>query len=344
MKIDAPMTVLKGFPGLCGMDEPAVAMVNQRCALPGGLRCILLAGGLKPTPLGAGAGMPALRLFPDGKQSLINNWIERVSALGVWQSDPEASIEMRVVFDRSRDALEAPTERGGVNLVFESESGAYRGPAGVAHDVAERFPHDVTVLIAEANRWLDVDLAPMVQEHAERGADVTVARLADGAPAGVYLARWQALHNVAPKGFVDLKEQWLATLINEGMDVFVHTLAGQGSVPIRTREDLLTLAYGFATNTSTGVAMDPPIVSGVGVSAQERWSVISDRANVHESAVVIGSVVMPGAVVRENAVVARSVVPPGAVVEANSEVVDDIVRGDAMVATTMSATVWERTP
>ncbi len=321
------------------MDEPSVMMAPPDRRLRGGLRCILLAGGLKPTPVAAGAGMPALRLFPDGERSLLNNWIERIGALNELQVDPKDRIEVRIVFDNSRDALEAPAERGGVDLVFESESAAYRGPAGVARDVAERFPEDSTVLIAEANRWLHSSLAPLIEAHIERGADVTIARHADGAPAGMYVARKSAVSRVAPKGFIDLKEQWLATLTKAGLDVFVHTIDGSGSIPLRTREDLLELGHHLTDGDS--IALNPSIVSAANVTAAERWNVMSERSAVHGSAKVFGSIVMPGAVIRENAVVVRSVVPPGAVVEANSEVVDQIVRGDAMVASTMSASVWE---
>ncbi len=303
----------------------------------GELRCVLLAGGLRPSPLAAGAGMPALRLFPKADCSVLDNWIVRLNELHTAALTQQSEIEVRVVFDTSRDIIEDGHSCGSVRLTFEGESAAYRGPAGVVRDVVSTFGDDTTVLIAEANRWLMSGLAPMLEEHAQRDADVTIARHGDGSPAGVYLARQDAFDTVNSKGFIDLKEQWLTSLRDAGRRVFVHTLAEPGAVLLRTRKDFLALAQRLSRAGEWEKGADErSVVASKELMPTERWSVVSSRATVDPSARTVGSVVMPGAMIEAEAVVVRSLVCPGANVAAGSAIVDEVVRGDPAVASRMA--------
>ncbi|RMH27968.1 MAG: hypothetical protein D6693_04345 [Planctomycetota bacterium] len=290
------------------------ALCGGRCCVPAP-GVILLAGGLKPAPLAAATGVHPLWLAPDGTTSLLARWVERLNELARACGE-DADLEVRVVFDRSRDAAQTPRPIGRARVVFVSESGQYRGPAGVARDVADSFVTSGVTLIAETNRWLGASLIPLIREHAERGAAVTVARQADGSPAGVYLASAEALSLVPAKGFMDLKEQWLAKVIDAGLGVYVHTFAGVGAPAVRTREDLLWVARAHAP-------------------AGEPWRVVSSRAEVDPSAVILESVVMPGARVGAGAVVARSVVAPGAAIDAGAACVDGAPAGDPDLAARM---------
>lgn len=303
----------------------------------GAVRCILLAGGIRPSPLAADAGMHTLRLFPTADCSVLENWIHRLTDLHTAALTDQTEIELRVVFNTSRDIVENVRSRGVVRLAFEGESGAYRGPAGVVRDVVSTFGDDATVLIAEANRWLMSSLAPMLIEHTQRDADVTVARHEDGSPAGVYLARRDAFDTVNSKGFIDLKEQWLTSLRHAGRRVFVHTFPKPGAALLRTREDLLALAQRLSANGSAARGGDGlSVVASKELAPAESWSVVSSRASVDPSARAIGSVVMPGASIGVQAVVVRSVICPGAEVAAGEEIVDKIVRGNPAVASTMA--------
>lgn len=339
MRTGGRTTAFPDFRGPFDMADLIAIQEREALMLQGPLQCILLAGGLQPSPLAAGAGMPALRLFPDGERSVLDNWIMRIRELSPMREANDSSIEVRILFDKSRDALEAPCERGGLNLVFESESAAYRGPAGVVRDVAENVAADATILIAEANRWLTSSLAPMLVAHLERNADVTIGRHSDGSPSGLYFARRSALDLVNKRGFVDLKEQWLSLLLRAGLDVFVHTFECEGAFPLRTRTDCLALARRL--DAAAPAPAPEPILAPANFSDHERWRAVSASAEIHPTARIFGSVVMPMAKVGANAVVARSVVAPGAEIHAESEIVDEIVRGDALLASKMSARTWE---
>ena len=301
---------------------------------------VLLAGGLTPSPLASAARTPALRLFPDGAHSVLAHWLDRLGSL----ASTEEPIEVRVVFDSARDADQPPILTGPMRVVFENESGKYRGPAGVARDVALPLPGEGTVLIAEANRWLLEDLGPLMATHEARRADVTVARQADGAPAGLYLTRRSALELIPSRGFLDMKEQWLTRTMEAGLNVFVHTFDGGGAAPLRTREDVLRLARTLADDRMGG-RMDAR--AGASADAGDRvlgdaepapgtsWRVVSPLAEVDATATIAGSVVMPGARVEANAVLARAVAPPGAVVRAGARLVDAVAPGDHVVAARM---------
>ena len=306
------------------------------------MRCVLLAGGLKPTPLEVGAGMPAVRLFPTGEVSVLDNWIARLREISTVGEMGVGRTEVHVVFDHARSAIEAPTMRGGLELIFVRESGAYRGPAGVVHDVTTRFDDEAMVLIAEANRWVETSLAPMLAAHQSNAADVTVGRQADGSPAGVYVAKRSALELINPKGFVDIKEQWLSTCLASGLRVMVHTLEGGGARSMRNRPDVLNIARESAEKQMGTVISARESIFGVSESGSAgQWRAVSSRAEVDPSARVLGSVVMPGAIVGAGAVVARSIVAPGGVVGAGEEIVDQTASGDAEIASRMAARAWE---
>ena len=281
---------------------------------------VLLAGGLRPTPLAAESGVQPIWLCPDGETTLLTNWVHRLGRLAGPGARGDA-IDVRVVFDTSRDAAQTPTQVGRARVVFVSESAQYRGPAGVVKDITGQFGSGGVVLIAEANRWLTEDLTPMLAAHIDRGAAVTVARQADGSPAGVYLAGARALDLIPAKGFMDLKEQWLARVMTAGLDVVVHTFLGAGAPAVRTREDLLSVARGSAPRA------DGP------------WRVVSGRAEVDPSAVIVESVVMAGARAEAGAIVARSVLAPGSVAAEGSRHVDAVLPGDAARAARMSLEV-----
>lgn len=302
----------------------------------GELRCVLLAGGLRPSPLAADAGMPALKLFPKADCSVLDNWILRFNELHTSALSDQSEIEVRVVFDTSRGIIEDGQSCGVVRLAFEGESSKYRGPAGVVRDVVSTFGGDTTVLIAEANRWLMSSLEPMLVEHAQRDADVTVARHQDGSPAGVYLARHDAFDTVNSKGFIDLKEQWLTSLQRAGRRVFVHTLADPGAVLLRTRNDFLALARRLSGGRGEEITDERAVVASKELAPSEKRSIVSSRAKLDPSSKTIGSVVMPGATIGAGAVVVRSLVCPGANVLAGAEIVDEVIRGDPSIASIMA--------
>jgi len=69
--------------------------------------------------------------------------------------------------------------------------------------------------------------------------EVTVAANADGSPAGLYIVSAECLATIPSRGYVDLKEQWLADLRSQGRSIGVHTLPGDGALPLRTSREFI---------------------------------------------------------------------------------------------------------
>ncbi|TVQ30754.1 MAG: hypothetical protein EA376_11925 [Phycisphaeraceae bacterium] len=284
--------------------------------------CILLAGGLRPSELTAAVGRSVLNLYLTQDRTTLGLWLDRLEGLRAPGCEPPPA---RVIYDESAPA---PT-RAGVGstdrVSIEKEKRQYRGPAGALRDACETYAEADVILVADAARCLLGDLRPMLNDHLQRGADVTVASNQDGTPAGLYLVRCGALALAPKSGFMDFKEQFLSKAMREGMTILAHRLGERSSLPLRTRGQFLAASARLA-----GVAA--PDAGGIVVRGDEALEigegglrVVSPEAEVAEDAVVAESVVMPGALVGAGAVVARSIVCPGARVEAGAHVVDAVV-------------------
>jgi len=285
--------------------------------------CILLAGGLRPSELTAAVGRSVLNLYLTQDRTTLGLWLDRLEGLRAPGCEPPPA---RVIYDESAPA---PT-RAGVGstdrVSIEKEKRQYRGPAGALRDACETYAEDDVILAADAGRCLLGDLRPMLDDHARRSADVTVACNEDGTPAGLYLVRCGALKLAPKSGFMDFKEQFLSKAMREGLTILAHRLGERrSSLPLRTRGQFLAAAArlaGVPAPDAGGILVRGGEASEVGVGGLR---VVSPEAEVAQDAVVADSVVMPGALVGAGAVVARSIVCPGARVEAGAHVVDAVV-------------------
>jgi glycosyltransferase involved in cell wall biosynthesis len=260
---------------------------------------IILAGGLRPSPLARAAGCSVLDLWPTPDQTVLDAWLDRIAELA---GELSRVIPVRVVHDAATPPP-WPRRGSGGPLIIEQEPRPLRGAAGLLHDVCRDYGSHDHVLVAEGARLLTCPLEPLLADHARHGADVTVAANPDHAPAGVYVVRCGVLDLVGPSGFVDLKEQWLPRVVDAGLNVRVHELAGSGAMPLRTRRQ-------FVDAAAPG---DSRVVCAGGLIGPE--------------ATVTGSIVMPGAVVGPMANVVRSLLCPGSRVGAGAHIVDAVVRG-----------------
>lgn len=289
--------------------------------------CVLLAGGLRPSPLVLSTGRNVLDLSFTETRSVLDLWLARLGAIG--GSGAGGSFPVRVIYGGQAPAPTTPPREHWDELTVEREPSAYRGPAGVLRDVCEGLPGDATILVGESGRFMTSDLSEFVREHARRDSWITVGVNPDGSPGGVFAVRGSALELVNRVGFMDLKEQWLNKAIAAGVRVMAHPLSGRGAPILRTRLDLLHAARiasgggGFRSSTDAVVrnAGDPPAGGG---------SVVCEGARVASSAIVHDSVLMPGSEVGERALVVRSVVAPGVRVEPEAELID-VVAGSGGV-------------
>lgn len=281
--------------------------------------CVLLAGGLRPSPLVLATRRSVLDLYATETRSVLDVWLARLEPLG--------RFPVRVVYGGEMPAPTTPPRESWPELSVESETQGFRGPAGVLRDMCEGYPPDSTVLVGEASRFVSCEIAELVREHRRRNADATVGVNADGSPGGVFAIRRSALDLVNRLGFMDLKEQWLNKVLASGGAVYAHDLRGAGAMILRTRADLLDAARVALGLPRPGPALEP-VWRVPGSRPVSGASVVCAGARIASSAFVHDAVVMPGAEVGEDAVVVRSVVAPGVRVENGSELIDVVAGGD----------------
>ncbi len=151
------------------------------------------------------------------------------------------------LYDLTRDSRprirvllsEHPTDRDrlffecrGVEVVVDSND--FRGPGGALRDATDHLNEDDTILVAELSRCVLCALDGMISQHHERKNLVTVGANHDGSPSGLYVMSAEALLHIAPRGYVDLKEQWLPALRDARERIGVARLPGSGAMPLRT--------------------------------------------------------------------------------------------------------------
>jgi hypothetical protein len=298
--------------------EPAAAGGATRSSRL--VACCLLDGGVRASPLVAESGRSVLDLDVGPDRRVLDVWLDALMEL-------EWDVERPLVRVLHGGTCPAPASRAapGMTLDIRADGDAYRGPAGVVRDGLWDQPADGSFLVCEAGRYIRGGLVELVRRHQGERADVTIARDADGAPAGLLVVERAMLDVIAERGFVDLKEQWLGRIVARGARVQVHDLPRGAAMSIRTRLDLLQ-----AARAEAGVAADGQGPEACRARARlarrltPGWSV-SRRATIGNGAVVARSIVMEGAVVGQDAVVSSSLVLPGGVVAPGSLVIDRVV-------------------
>lgn len=269
--------------------------------------CVVLAGGLSQSPLMRETGLSPLDLWAGPAGTVGEIWRARFARA----AGPAASVHCLC-----GESVPAP-DCAGLGFARHPDGGAYRGPAGALHD-AQRDIGAKELLVVEGARLVEANLASLLEAHRRSEAAVTVARDGFGAPAGVYVVRAEALDFIPPRGFMDLKEQWLNKLLSAGQRVEVRDLVGR-SYLLKTRSDFLRAARELAGVADVrGEACGSRTLDGYGCHG----SVVSESARVEPGSVVVDSVIMPGAVIRAGGVVVRSLVGPGFVVEAGVPMVE----------------------
>ena len=301
----------------------------RSAAAPEVAAVVLLAGGLKPSPLVAAVGRSVLDLSITRDRTLLDLWVSALDG-PLWPSVRAPVVH--VVCGGSTADPRPPAAATGVEVRIERDRKSYRGPAGAVRDVTEHLPDEACVLVAEGHRTPLDAVDDFLLAHAEGEADVSVAVNPDGSPAGVYAVRRGALRHVPANGFMDLKEQWLNRAMGAGVSVRAVRVAPPGSMPLRTREQFLIAAKVVAGRSEGGALPECTIFDLGGANETEPFSVLARGSCLGQGAVVVDSVVMPEADVGPGAVVVRSLVCPGAKVQPGAEVVDAIVTPAGVVS------------
>lgn len=285
-------------------------------------RVVLLAGGVKPSPLARLLGAPTLDLpiLPD--RTLLDLWLEAF----------EGAREVRLVHRRDLPPRSPAHPAKGASFVAQPDKDDFRGPAGITRDVTEDMAPESLVLIAESARFPAVSLRDMLAAHRESGADITLGVNPDRSPGGLLLFRRELIADVAEQGFTDLKEQWLGRLIKGGADVRAFDLEAPGAFLIRSPEAAIEAARWADELLQAAQPDQPDRPADAHEPAKDQAvdrgvRVVQPGATVDPTARVIDSIVMSGARVGPGAIVARSILCPSADIPSGAEVVGRVIGG-----------------
>lgn len=305
------------------MAEPALATSESvPIAFPEVAAVVLLAGGLKPSPLVQAVGRSVLDLNLTPDRTLLELWVAALDG-PLWPASRAPKVY--VVCGGNTPNPEPPTIGGGLDVVIQHDRKTFRGPAGAVLDVTEDLAPGDTILVAEGHRTPLDSIDDFLLAHASGGADASVAVNPDGSPAGVYALRRRTLDQVTRVGFMDLKEQWLNKAVSTGVRVRALRLPAPGSLPLRTREQFLFAAMSLSGAETRDRLPACTILDPSRANEQAPFRVLAAGGCIGPGAVVVDSVIMPEAEVGAGAVVVRSLVCPGAKVQPGAEVVDAVV-------------------
>ena len=271
--------------------------------------CIMLAGGLRPSPLMRATGRSVLDLWITERETVLDRWMRKLAEV---REDSNGAWPLRIIHDAVLPPPWPPEARP-ETVRIELEPTPLRGPAGLLRDVCLRYPNASHVLVVEAARAFAGSLGRLIERHLASGADATVAANADGSPAGVYIIRCAALGVVPAIGFMDLKEQWLGRAQSAGFTMRIEKMRETMSHQLRDRRQFLAAAAALRDGASSR-------------------SIICRGAQVLPGAIVRESVVMAGAVVESGATVSRSLICPDTRVQAGRDLADSVITADVAFA------------
>ncbi len=277
--------------------------------------CLLLAGGLRPSPLASEAGHSVLDLHLTADRTVLDLWVEAARA-----ACRNPSLPIRVLHGEKGLFPEPSHLAGGVSI--EQEPVPYRGPAGVVFDACRAYSAHQHVLVMEAARFPAGCLPGLLARHMETGAEISMGVQPDHSPAGVWVIRCGSLASIASCGFVDLKEQWLPQILQAGRDARVVRLSEPGVLPLHTRREFLR-AVQFAHSCSVHGETVPPDSRETSTGS---FRVVCRGALIGPGATITDSIIMPGAVIGAGATVDRSVIPSRSEIKMGEKIADAVVR------------------
>ena len=134
------------------------------------------------------------------------------------------------------------------------------------------------------------------------------------------LVRCKTLHEIAPTGFVDMKEQALP-LIAQKYDVKVMHCRRPSGLPIRSLRDYIGALKHYHRRRAGKPASTDPLAEDFSpaFAIVEDGAIVAPRAHVHDS------VVLKGGVIESEAAVVRCVVCPGGVARQKTTAVDQFL-------------------
>jgi N-acetylglucosaminyldiphosphoundecaprenol N-acetyl-beta-D-mannosaminyltransferase len=301
------------------IPEPTIAPRNENSATTRALSrlraLVLLGGSVRATELSTSVGRSILDLPVDEGGSILNHWLMHAAELAHYAA--LESLPVRVMVNRNAaDPISASARYQGMYRV-ERDQSEFRGTGGVLKDLAGQYDDNDLVLVANAAQLLLDPLSVIAAALDHKHGDISLISHQDGTPSGVMLVRCKTLHEIAPTGYVDMKEQALP-LIARKFDVKVMHCRRPSGLPIRSLNDYIgALRLYHRRKAGKPASIDP-----LGEDWAPAFAIVEDGAIVAPKAHVHDSVVLKGGVVEAGAAVVRCVVCPGGVVKQKYTAVD----------------------
>lgn len=224
------------------VEDPSMARLGftEVCLLAGGIRRPAIETDRREK-------LWALPIIPD--RTVLDLWLDRLYDLS------DARPRIRMLVSEPLGEREAAFVRcRGIEIVPDVNE--FRGPGGALRDATTHLSPEDSILVAEMSRVVLCDLHGLLSHHNERQNTVTVAANHDGSPSGVYAMTGEALSRIAPRGYVDLKEQWLPSLREAREKIGVCRLPGFGALPLRSEREFRD-AMRVITDPAVVITRDP---------------------------------------------------------------------------------------
>ncbi len=281
---------------------------------------VILAGSVRANQLRRATGRSPLEMPIGSSRTVMHEWCDRLADTA--QAAGIAELPVRIMVDQAASPDFTTNQHGPLRLRVERDPSAYRGTAGLLHDLAREYADDARLLVLHASQLPFASLGHALDyEHAD-SADVTIVADPQGAPSGIMLLRCGCLRNINTVGFVDLNEQALPSIAKK-FDVRVHRTEQPVTRSLRTLSGYLETLRLYHHQRTGRMIHDGAFAE----DWQASFQVLEGGAVINEKAVIHDSVVLAGARVEADAVIVRSVVCPGAVVGRGEHRIDRVVIG-----------------
>jgi hypothetical protein len=304
------------------IDGPAIIGSSTTPRALSGLRAMVLLGGsVRANQLSSSTGRSILDLPLDDGGSILTHWLAHAHQVAEWAG--LSRLPVRVMVNQSAPAPVSADARHYGEFRVERDLSDFRGTGGVLRDLAEDYDDEDLLLVGNAAQVLLEPFPRLAAELHHKRADVALVSHDDGTPSGLMLVSCKVLRMIAPRGFVDMKEQALP-LISSKYDVRVVHHRRPTGLPVRSLLD-----YIQALRIHHRKNGDRPLADPLAEDWSPTFSIIEPGAVVDPSVRLHDSVVLRGGKVEAGAVVVRSIICPSAVVSGDQTAVDRVVMAGA---------------
>ena len=285
--------------------------LSERATAIGGI--ILLGGAVRSTEFTSAIQRSILDLPLGGGASLLSHWESEISALS--RHLGMSGIPARVIIGRN-----SPQPTSAARITIERDPVEFRGTAGILRDLAQDYGDDDLLLIANSNHVAIEPLSDQVERLLSATGDVRLLAAHNHAPAGLMLLRRGVLHEIAPTGFVDFKEQALPAIARRHAVRVIAAVRSPG-FSIRSWEDYLAALR--ARHRGSSDETDSPYEE----SWRPRFRIVEEPADVDGAAVVHDSVILRGGRIEHGATVVRSLIGPTGLVRRGQSAIGQVITG-----------------